>query len=64
MSPERICQSLTVQMGMLAAKYWTEHGDPNGGIRERTDGVEGVSSPIGKTIISTNQTQPPRAPRD
>jgi len=29
-------------------------GDPNGGIRERTEGAEGVCNPIGRTI-STNQ---------
>jgi hypothetical protein len=29
---------------------------PNGGVRERTEGAEGVCNPIGGTIISTNQT--------
>jgi hypothetical protein len=33
---------------------------PNGKARERTKEVEGVCNPIGRTIISTNQT--PRAP--
>jgi hypothetical protein len=29
---------------------------PNGGVREMTEGAEGVCNPIGTTIISTNQT--------
>jgi hypothetical protein len=39
---------------MLTDNHWTEHGVPNGGARERTEGAEGVCSPIGGTI-STNQ---------
>jgi hypothetical protein len=39
---------------MLAANHGTEHSDPIGGIRERTEGAEGVCNPIGGTI-STNQ---------
>jgi hypothetical protein len=42
-------------MRMLTANHWTEHGNLNGGARERTEGAEGVSRPIGKTTISTNQ---------
>jgi hypothetical protein len=30
--------------------------DPNGGIRERTEGTEWVCNPIGRTTISMNQT--------
>jgi hypothetical protein len=41
-------------MQMLAANYWTEHGVPKGGLRERTEEVEGVCNHIGKTTISTN----------
>ena len=33
-------------MGMLAANHRTEHRDPNGGVRERTDGAEGAFSGI------------------
>jgi hypothetical protein len=33
-----------------------------GGVRGRTEGAEGVSNPIGRTTISTNQT--PKSPRD
>jgi hypothetical protein len=29
---------------------------PNGGVRERTEGAEGVCSLIGRIIISANQT--------
>jgi hypothetical protein len=55
-------------MHMLAANHWTDHKDPNGGVRGRTEGAEGVSKPIGKTkqnktkqnkttpTIPTNQT--------
>jgi hypothetical protein len=41
---------------MLEANQWTEHGVPNGRVRERTEGAEGVCNPIGRTTISTNQT--------
>ena len=43
---------------MLAANHWTEHGFLNGGVRERTEGPEGVCKPIGRTTISTNQISP------
>jgi hypothetical protein len=50
---------------MLTANHWTEHGVPNGEVREKTEGAEGVCNPIGKTTISTNQnTTTPRALRD
>jgi hypothetical protein len=29
---------------------------PSGGVRERTEGAEGVCSPIGRTTIATNKT--------
>jgi len=48
-----------IQRQMLAANHWTEHGVPNGGIRERIEGAEGVCNPIGRTKISTNQTPSP-----
>jgi hypothetical protein len=48
---------------MLAANHWTECGFPNGGVRERTEGVEGVHNPIIKTI-STNQLPPPHTERE
>jgi hypothetical protein len=41
---------------MLTGKHWTEHGILNGGVREKTEGDEGVCGPIGRTTISTNQT--------
>jgi len=43
-------------MRMLAANHQTEHGDPNGGVRERTEGAEGVCNFIGRTTISANQS--------
>jgi hypothetical protein len=45
-------------MRMLVANHLTEHRDPNGGGRGRTEGVEGFCKPIGRTTISTNQTTP------
>jgi hypothetical protein len=37
---------------MLAANHGTEHGDPDGGVRGRTEeGAEGVCNPIGRTTI-------------
>ena len=44
-----------IQRWMLLANHWTEHRVPNGGARERTQGAEGVCSPIGGTTIWTNQ---------
>jgi hypothetical protein len=40
---------------MLAANHSTEHRVFNGGVRERTEGTEGVCNPIRTTTISTNQ---------
>jgi hypothetical protein len=42
---------------MLTSKHWTEHEVLNGGVRERTEGAEGVCNTIGRKI-STNQTTP------
>jgi hypothetical protein len=39
---------------MLAANHQTEHRDPNGGVRGKTEKAEGVCNPIGRTTISTN----------
>jgi hypothetical protein len=36
---------------MLTAIYWTEHRVLNERARERTQGVEGIYSPIGGTTI-------------
>jgi hypothetical protein len=43
-------------MWMLEANNWTEREVPKGGIRERTEGVEGVCNPIERATVSTNQT--------
>jgi hypothetical protein len=48
-----------VQTGLrdFTANHWTERGGvPNRGVKERTEGVEGICNPIGRTTISTNQT--------
>jgi hypothetical protein len=36
---------------MLAVNHWTEHKVPKGVARERTEGAEGVCSPIGGITI-------------
>jgi len=41
---------------MLAANHWTEHRDPNGGVKGRTEGAKGFCKLIGRTTISTNRT--------
>jgi len=46
-------RALLIQRRMLTVNHQTEHGDPNGGVRERAEGAEGIYNPIGKTI-STN----------
>jgi len=43
-------------MRMLVANHRTELVDPNEGIREETEGAEGVCNPVGRITISTNQT--------
>jgi hypothetical protein len=48
-------------MQMLIVDHQIEQRDPNGRIRGRTEGAEGVCNPIGRTI-STNQT-PSELPR-
>jgi hypothetical protein len=47
---------------MYTVKHWTEHGDPKGEVRARTEGAEGVYNLIGRTTISINQT--PKTLRD
>jgi hypothetical protein len=41
---------------MLTNNHWTELRVANRGVRETTEGVEGVYNPIGGTTISTRQT--------
>jgi hypothetical protein len=48
-------RTLQIQRRMLAANNWTEHGVPTRDVREETEGVEGVCSPIGRTTILTNE---------
>jgi hypothetical protein len=43
---------------MITANLWTEHGIPIRGVREGTEGGEGVCNSIGRTIISNNQMLP------
>jgi hypothetical protein len=48
---------------MLKVYHQTEHGDPNGGVRGKTEGTEGVCNPIERKTISTNQS-PPELPEN
>ena len=41
---------------MLTANHWTEHWVPKEGVRERTEGAEGVCNTIERTTISTNHS--------
>jgi hypothetical protein len=41
---------------MLKANHWTEHGVPNGGVEEDTEGAEGVCNPMEGATVSTGQT--------
>ena len=41
---------------MLAVNHWTESRIPNKGVKEGTEGVEGVYNPMGRTTISTYHT--------
>ena len=41
---------------MLKVNHWTEHGVPNGGVREGTEGAEGVCRPMERVTVSTGQT--------
>jgi hypothetical protein len=43
-------------MQMIAANHQAEHMDPNGGIRQRTEGAKEGCNPIGRTTISSKQT--------
>jgi len=45
-------------MRPVAANYWPEQGAPNGRVREKTEGAEGVCNTIRRTTISSNQTPP------
>jgi hypothetical protein len=45
-----------IQWQMLTANHWTEHRDPNGAVRERTEEAEGVCHPIERTKISINKS--------
>jgi hypothetical protein len=45
-----------IQKWVLAAKHWTEHRVPNGRVRERTEGAEGVCYSIERTTTSINKT--------
>jgi hypothetical protein len=51
-------QSDTLYSQQNAANHWTEHRVPNGAVREKTQGTEGVCNPTGRTTVSTNQTSP------
>jgi len=45
-------------MRILTSNHWTEHRDPSGRTRGRTEGAEGDYNPIGRTTILANQILP------
>ena len=47
---------------MHSANHWTEHGVPDGGIGEGTEGAEGVAAPWGEQQCQLTRT--PGALRD
>jgi len=51
-------KALLIQMRMVAANHWTEQGDLNEGVREKTEGAERVCNTIGRKTMSTNQIPP------
>jgi len=60
LSSERLCQSLT-NTEVNAHSQWaqnahSQHGDPNGRVRDRTERVEEVCNLIGRTTVSANQS--------
>jgi hypothetical protein len=44
------------RIGCSQPTFELSTGDSNGGVRERIEGAERVCNPIGRTIISTNQS--------
>ena len=58
MSLEEHATVLLIQMGMLAVYHRTEPEDPNGGVRGRTEGAEGVCN-----LEEEQQHEPTRYPR-
>jgi hypothetical protein len=55
LSLERSARAIKIQRVMVLANCWTKHWVPNGGGRERTEEVEVIWYPIGRTRISPNQ---------
>ena len=53
-------------MWMLVANHGTELGDPNGGVRKRTEEAEGVCNlkKLKDKKNNINEPYSPRAPRD
>jgi hypothetical protein len=47
---------------MLATNHQTEHRNPNGGVRGRTEGAEGVCNYIYRKNNNINQPDPPEFP--
>jgi hypothetical protein len=44
-----------IQRQMLTANHWTEHGIPDGGVGEGTEGAEGSCRPMREATASTSQ---------
>jgi len=53
-----------IKMQILVASHQIAPGDPNGGVRGRIEGAEGLFNSIERTTISTNQTPPPQSSQE
>jgi hypothetical protein len=51
-------------MQMFAVNHGTEDMNPNGGVRGRAEGAEGVCNSMGRTAILINQSPPSLSPAD
>jgi hypothetical protein len=56
LSPERLCQSLIYRGRSLQPTIGLSLGVLDGGVGERTEGAEGVCSPMEGAAVSTGQT--------
>jgi hypothetical protein len=44
---------------MVGVNLWTEHGAPDEGVGEGSEGAEGLWNPVGEATVSTGKTPPP-----
>jgi hypothetical protein len=49
---------------MFTVNHKTEHGDPNGGVREKTEGDEGIATPQEEQQYQPIRPTPTKTHRD